>query len=289
MVVLSLVTLFAAAVIPCTGVFAAINKKPSEKKPPESPVKVVPNGNSCVDCHKALAGNLRSVVLEWEVSVHAKKGNKCNICHGGNPAIYDAKLSKSPEYNFVGRPEKKDITDFCGRGMCHATALHQFKKSPHFDSVLKMGDPNCVSCHGKHNIQRSSMNIISDKTCSDCHSVEYSREIIKSIFSIENDIIKLEENIDYLEKKKADVKDAYDRLKKTKTLFHQLVHVFSKEDIDFTQKIVALEIKSLNDDIVSKLNVVRRLDFIYVFTAVFSFATIFGLAFYVLRMLTKRK
>ncbi len=281
--VLSAVFLISAPAI------SAVNKNDAEILKGATTSPVTAKGNSCVQCHKSLKGKPGAVVAEWEQSVHGKKGKNCTICHGGNPEALDSKLAKSKEYNFIGKPAKKNITEFCGREECHKVAYEQFKRSPHYQSVMKRGDPNCVSCHGSHNVQRSSINIISDTTCSDCHSPNYSREIISSIFSIEKDIHAIEKKIEILQKRKADVGVVTEGLGKTRHLFHQMVHVFSREDIQFTKKILELDIKSLNDDISSKLNVVRRLDFIYIFTIILSFSIIMSLAVYVVWMLSKRK
>ncbi|MDY6967519.1 MAG: multiheme c-type cytochrome [Spirochaetota bacterium] len=220
-------------------------------------------GNSCIQCHIKLQGKLYSVVIEWEKSVHASKGNKCNICHGGNPNIYNAKGSKNKKYDFIGRPKNDRITNFCGRGKCHSKALFQFKKSPHFQSVMESGEPNCTSCHGKHNIQKSSIHIMSDETCSDCHTYQYSREILETVFAIEKDIDNIAQSLDYLKSKNAEVEDLYDLLKMNKHLFHQLVHVFSREDMEFTHKILNLEIASLKTALTTKIALVKRMELLY--------------------------
>jgi hypothetical protein len=288
-ILVRVVTALCAVTFLCAPALSAVKDAGgrNQGKPSGKPVQL--KGNSCVECHKTLAGPLGAVVPSWEQSVHGKKGLNCNICHGGNPEILDSRLAKSREFNFTGRPGKRNITEFCGREECHKTASEQFKRSPHFVSVMRRGSPNCVDCHGNHDIQRSSINIISDKTCSDCHSVNYSREIIASIFTIEKDIESLERKIERMRNRNADVKEASEGLVKTRHLFHQMVHVFSRDDIQFTKKILELEIKSLNDDISAQLNVIQRLDFIYIFTIVMAFAIITGTVVYVVWMLARRK
>ncbi len=145
-----------------------------------------------------------------------------------------------------------------------------------------------MSCHGDHNIQRSSVNIISDKTCSGCHSVDYSRQIISSIFSIEKDLEFIETNIRFLELRRADVQNELSQMEKIKSLFHQIVHVFSREEIQFNRKIVDLGIASLKNDVLMKVDVSRRMDIIYIITIVVCFIIVFGLAFYVFWMLSRR-
>lgn len=246
-------------------------------------------GNSCVECHKGLKGNLRDVFLEWEKSIHAQKGNKCNICHGGNPNVFDKRKAKDKEYNFIGIPKKKEIDDYCGRLECHSIALFQLKKSPHYKSVLETGEPNCTSCHGKHNIQRSSINIMSDKTCSGCHSVEYSREIIKMVFSIEKDFDNIKKSIDYLLEKNADVWEISSNFSETKHLFHQLVHIFSREEMQFTTRIIDLEIGALKDDLKDKIAMIKRVNLLYVLTIINIIAIISGFFLYNLWSYIRKK
>lgn len=271
-------------VLLCSSAAAAVNGKPA--MPPKA--AAAEGADYCADCHKSMGGRHAAIVDKWSGSVHAQNGRRCNTCHGGNAAVNDAALAKKKESGFTGKPSSRENLAFCGRSECHDTALQQFMKSPHYDSVMKKGAPSCVSCHGDHNVQRSSINIISDKTCSGCHSVEYSRQIISSIFSIEKDLEFIETNVRFLESKKADVQNELSQMEKIKSLFHQIVHVFSREEIQFTRKIVDLEIASLKSGVMMKVDVSRRMDIIYVITIVACFVIVFGLAFYVFWMLSRR-
>ncbi len=242
----------------------------------------------CVDCHGKL-GNAAAIVGAWEKSVHGKSGKTCNMCHGGNREVNDSRLAKLKQYGYTGKPDKRMKLAFCGRKECHEVALQQFQRSPHYGSVMKTGEPGCTSCHGIHNIQRTSINIISDKTCSGCHPVDYSREIIASVFAIEKDIDELQKDIRFLEGKKANVTVEKEGLVKTRSLFHQLVHVFSRQDILFTRKVVELEIKSIKDDVSAKKNTVRRMELFFFFTLLFSLLTTLGIGVYIIVVLAKRK
>ncbi len=245
--------------------------------------------SQCVECHRGLNPRLSTPVTDWESSVHAKGGRDCTTCHGGNASINDAKRSKGKENNFRGKPDKKEIAQFCGRDECHATAVGQFKRSPHFDTVKRTGEPACTSCHGKHNIQRSSINIIHESFCTNCHKAEYSRELVSSIKSTQKDIEYIESTIDFLEKRKADTRGIGDSLARIKHLFQQMVHVFSAEEIRFTRKIVETQTKTLIDDVELKTGVIRRLDYIYLFTVVFCFITTLAIAAYTLIMIRRRR
>ncbi|HSV95334.1 MAG TPA: hypothetical protein VLM75_00210 [Spirochaetota bacterium] len=268
----------------CSSAVAAVGGKPITSKNPVA----VERADQCVDCHKSLGGRHAAIVDQWSGSVHAQNGRRCNACHKGNDAINDAGLAKSKTGGFMGKPSKKENPVFCGRSECHDTALQHFRKSPHYDSVIKKGAPSCVSCHGDHNIQRSSINIISDKTCSGCHSVEHSRQIISSIFSTEKELEFIETNIRFLESKRADVQNELSQMEKITSLFHQMVHVFSREEIQSTKKIVDLEIASLKNIVLMKVDVSRRMDILYIITVAVCLIIVFGLAFYVFWMLSRR-
>ena len=246
------------------------------------------DSNSCIECHKKQKGKLRSVVFEWELSVHAKKGNKCNICHGGNPNVLDGALSKSTQYHFIGKPKKKEISDFCGRRDCHSRAFYQFKKSPHYTSVMESGEPNCASCHGRHNIQQSSVHIMSDETCSNCHSVEYSREIIDKVFTIERNIEEIHESLDYLKRENADIENLDNVLLTIDQTFHELVHIFSRQEMEFTKKILDSEIQSLKSAVMTKIALVRRLTLLYNLTIFIIIAIASGFLVYNIWIYSRR-
>jgi len=245
--------------------------------------------NQCLKCHIRLKSRLKKPVSEWNKSVHAKVGNSCSLCHGGNPLEADMKKAKSSKYKFTGKPDEKQITDFCGRGGCHNTSLNQFKKGPHYKSVLEKKHPNCTDCHGSHNIQKSSLDIIKPESCTGCHSEKYSREIISSINSIEKGIDRLQTDMDYLAVKRIPIEKIYNRLDNTKHLFHQLVHVFSREDIKSTKRIVELEIENLKSDVRSKVDLSKRLELLYMLMFVISTAIIAGFIIYSFSMYLRRR
>ena len=243
----------------------------------------------CVDCHKTLTGRLQEPVGQWKNSVHALVGNKCNLCHGGNPESKDKNGAKSPEYNFIGKPKKDQILQFCGRGGCHTTQLAQFKRGPHYQSVLKTNEPSCISCHGKHNIQRASPKIITKKLCTKCHSSIYSHEIVGSIESIENDLNKVQDNVNYLAENYADIESIQKRYLTTKHLFRELVHVFSSDEIQSTKKIIELQLSNLIVESKSKVALTKRLNLLYFMTIIFALLIITGFGVYAVIMFYRRR
>ncbi len=260
-------------------------KIPKKISPPDFSRK----GNSCVKCHETLGDKLKKPLTEWRTSVHAKVGNNCNICHGGNSESDDKTTAKNKKNGFIGSPKGKEVLTFCGRGGCHTTELLQFERGPHYRSVLKDGIPNCTTCHGVHAIQRASANIIKDKACSDCHSIEYAKDIIKSIGAIETGLRGIQGNIDFLVKNHADVEDIERRLDRTTRLFRQLLHVFSSVEIRSTKKIIELEITNLINESGSKVALTQRLNLLYILTVLFGISIIIAFLIYSIYMIYKRR
>lgn len=246
--------------------------------------------NSCAACHEQLQKeSLKKPVAEWRGSVHAKGGRNCTICHGGDPTTDDKIKAKSKLANFVGKPNKKAISELCGKAGCHILALAQFKRGPHYLSVQKTGEPGCTTCHGTHNIQRTSIEVISAKSCTACHPADYSKDIISMIAGIDRSIGAIDKNIEYMTGKHADVQKLSDRLNLARHLFHQFVHVFSRQDMESTKKILELEIKSLDSESRLKVSSIRRLDMLYLIMLSFGIAIVGGITTYSIIMYSKRK
>jgi len=110
--------------------------------------------NKCVNCHSKITkvdtSHPAHSFLEWENSIHAKKGVTCDVCHGGNPKSQDVdqahnNLSKSTDPGSSIYFNK--IPDSCGS--CHVKELEGFKDSDHYKELNRSGKgPNCVTCHG---------------------------------------------------------------------------------------------------------------------------------------------
>lgn len=128
--------------------------------------------SSCVACHRLIGGvrYLEHTFADWEQSVHAKAGVRCEACHGGNPqapgkaAAHDglkpSTASGSPVY-FTRVPTT------CGA--CHQAEYKAFQKSVHYQELQRSGrGPNCVSCHGSmanHVLAPRDL----EQTCTLCH------------------------------------------------------------------------------------------------------------------------
>ncbi len=246
--------------------------------------------NYCVECHNELAGKLKEPVRLWRVSVHGKAGTKCNICHGGNPDSNIKTVAKSKASGFIGIPKFREMLLFCGREGCHVTEHQLFMKGPHYKSVVETGVPNCSSCHGTHNIQKSSSEIITDKNCATgCHTPEHTRKILTSLTGIEKGVKNIYGNINFLQEYHSEIKEIESRLQRTRLLYRQFMHIFSLTEIQTTQKIIELEIENLLHDTGTKVDLTQRLNILYIMTIIFAALTISGFLIYTAVMLYRRK
>lgn len=135
--------------------------------------------DSCITCHTD-TGTAEAEAFKHDV--HFAKGLSCAACHGGDSTSDDMEVSMSPDKGFIGVPKAGDIPKVCGK--CHANMRKDFDVSAH-GNALKMNSkgPNCVSCHGIHNIanvkDKSSPVFPTNvtKTCAKCHGdAEYMKQ-----------------------------------------------------------------------------------------------------------------
>ncbi len=150
--------------------------------------------NLCISCHASdkMKPEYRDITEAWKASWHAQNNISCESCHGGDPK--DAAMAMSPERGFVGIPQPKSVPEFCGK--CHIAIVTNFLESGH-GRALKAGHkaPNCVTCHGSHNIQKASISIISEQLCTKCHTYERARIMKQALFMTENRIEQLEKDL----------------------------------------------------------------------------------------------
>ncbi|OHD68387.1 MAG: hypothetical protein A2W19_14305 [Spirochaetes bacterium RBG_16_49_21] len=243
----------------------------------------------CIVCHEGLKGGLKRPVIEWRMSVHDGSAGRCNVCHRGDPGVNDKKLAKTKQSGFTGKPDKILIADFCGRDGCHAAAAGQFRLGPHYPSVLRNNHPNCASCHGAHNIQRSTAGIISEKTCSSCHTADFSRNTVLFIRETNRAIEDMGRDIKYIGSKHGDTLDLQNRLDTARTRFYRFVHVSPKEEMESTRKLLGVEVSSLEADVKTKVSLIGRIDLLYIVMVVFQLIFIGGISIYTLVMYSKRR
>ncbi len=141
----------------------------------------------CIQCHDSdmMKPELRKIPAEWRRSWHYQNGVACNDCHGGDPN--DAAMAMSPQRGFIGTPTYRQVPEFCGK--CHIGILKNYLESGHGKALKASGSgPNCVTCHGAHDIQKASIDIINDQRCTQCHTYERARTMKQALFAMEKKI-----------------------------------------------------------------------------------------------------
>ncbi|MBI4168512.1 MAG: cytochrome b N-terminal domain-containing protein [Acidobacteria bacterium] len=163
---------------------------------PGGTLAAAPPEDSCVACHRTLAGTAQSLVTPveaWVDDIHRSNGLGCAACHGGDPAPSlsgDAEAAMSPAKGFVARPPVRRVAEFCGR--CHSDPgyMKKFNPAARVDQVAEYrtsvhgvrnaaGDEKvatCTDCHGAHGIRPVSSprspayptNV--PATCGACHA-----------------------------------------------------------------------------------------------------------------------
>ena len=127
---------------------------------------------TCSMCHQRLGERLSSQVLEWRGSVHYRNGVFCDSCHGGDPTSTVLTISMGEASGFQSDPSPQETPDFCGPS-CHPTAFTISEANIHTED-FEDNDwaPNCVTCHGSHEVQEVNLDLVSleEKTCGPCHS-----------------------------------------------------------------------------------------------------------------------
>jgi hypothetical protein len=148
--------------------------------------------DQCLTCHQAMDS---PEAKAYQADIHRSRGVSCADCHGGDATSDDPDIAMSKAKGFIGVPGKQDIPTVCGR--CHgggdnaftrrfhlADEVSRFRASVHSEALASSPNgPQCVSCHGVHNIAA-----VSDArspaspgrvvgTCSGCHSnASYMRD-----------------------------------------------------------------------------------------------------------------
>lgn len=194
----------------------------------------------CVQCHGKLPGKYSEPVKLWQGSIHAVNGISCDSCHGGDPK--DAAMAMSPARGFLGVPQEASIPAFCGR--CHVGVLKDYLASLH-GKALGRGGPTCVTCHGSHNVVKATLDLISEKSCSRCHSFKQAEKIKAAMNETENLILNIESRTAGFKQQGIDT----DRLEKglfaVRNRFHSLFHTVDTAHVVTESVQIQAELKKI--------------------------------------------
>ncbi|HSB35100.1 MAG TPA: cytochrome C [Nitrospirota bacterium] len=202
----------------------------------------------CIQCHDSdmMKPEWRKIPAEWRTSWHFRNGVACNDCHGGDPV--DAAMAMSPKRGFVGAPKYKDVPEFCGK--CHIGILKNYLDSGHGKALKASGrGPNCVTCHGSHDIQKANIDIINEKRCTQCHTYERAGSMKQALSATER---KLDDIRNALKKLSSqgiytgeEDKELFRTEAEFRTLFHTVdVSLVTKKTDSFHGQLDAIRMKT---------------------------------------------
>ena len=201
--------------------------------------------NACIDCHSSdqMKPAFREITDEWKKSWHAKNNVFCQDCHGGDPK--DPSLSMTHQRGFLGAPDARHVPEFCGK--CHIGILKNYLESGHGKALRSTGKgPNCVVCHGSHNVQPANIEIINEQRCSKCHSYERAKVMKQALFLVEKKAGEITDGIKAL--RRAGIYTAeqeralFNTQAEFRTLFHTVdVSLVNERTDEFTRKLGAIE------------------------------------------------
>jgi hypothetical protein len=203
--------------------------------------------SSCIECHTSdeMKEEYRGIPEQWRVSWHYQNDVSCHDCHGGDER--DASLAMSHKRGFVGVPANTEVPEFCGK--CHIRILNFYRESGHGEVLARTGEgPSCVTCHGSHNIQKASIDIINEQRCTQCHSYERAKEMKQALFLVENELVSIEEDLARLKASGAlpeeMEKSFFNTQAEFRTLFHAIdVDLINERTDEFTDKLGQIEAK----------------------------------------------
>ena len=235
----------------------------------------------CLDCHDsdAMKPELRSILPAWRKSWHYQNNISCHDCHGGDPK--DATMAMAPERGFAGKPQYGEVPEFCGR--CHIGILKNYLESGHGKALRSdMTGPNCVTCHGSHDIQKASITIIDEQRCSQCHTYDRAEAMKQALSVTEKKITDVEDGLRALKHAGVYTEEEDKALFNTQAAFRTLFH---SVDVSLIRARTDEFIKKLEGIEAREKDIFRELGFRRKFSA-FLMLVFLGMAV-VLRLLSK--
>jgi len=200
----------------------------------------------CLVCHDSdlIKPQYRAIPAEWRKSWHYRNDVSCQNCHGGDPN--DAAKAMLPASGFVGTPKPKDVPKFCGK--CHLGIMQNYLESGHGKALMATGKgPNCVTCHGAHDIKKANIDLINEKLCSTCHTYERAKVMKASLMLTEEKINQLDAGLKTLRagliSTGDEEKDLFRTQAEYRTLFHTVdVTLVKDKTEEFNQRLAAIQV-----------------------------------------------
>lgn len=157
------------------GGFCWFGQQPASKaaKPTTQDALAAFKNNNCVNCHAKLMTpyRLTSRYGEWHISMHKEKAVGCEKCHGGNPAVTDAKAAHVGVQNASQAESKlhpKNLAETCSS--CHKEITSSFVESKHYQNLKGAGlGPSCNTCHAHMASEVIYTPEQTGKLCASCH------------------------------------------------------------------------------------------------------------------------
>lgn len=177
----------------------------------------------CIECHNSdlMKPGFLKIYQEWKESWHAQNNVSCHDCHGGDPK--DAANAMSPERGFLGVPKPTAVPEFCGK--CHIGILRDYLDSGHGKALMTKGTgPNCVTCHGAHDVQKARLSIINETLCSRCHSYERAQLMKEALFGTEEKLSAISRELKTIQSNGLDVENEEKTLFRTQAQYRALFH-----------------------------------------------------------------
>ena len=238
------VVIILAAALPSSAGYRELFEKEFLSKPWGAEIT---EESACLECHTSdvMSIELQQIPVDWKASWHYQNDVSCDDCHGGDSG--DATMAMSHQRSFIGKPQHADVPGFCGK--CHIGILKNYIESGHGKALKDTGEgPNCVTCHGSHNIQKVNIDIINAQRCSQCHSYDRAKIIKQALFLTDKKIEKIENDLEMLKKKgvyaHTEAMTLFDTQAKFRSLFHTIdVSVIRDKTYYFTKKLNEIEDK----------------------------------------------
>lgn len=205
------------------------------------PIIATADETVCLQCHAGQEGRLGEAVEQWRNSVHATNGISCHDCHGGDPT--DFAMAMDPERGFLGVPDYAAVPEFCGR--CHLGVKEDYLVSAH-GQALDVGGPQCVLCHGNHDIQLATIDLINEDSCSRCHGFDRAEKVKQVISDTEATLTQLDVSVAGLHRVGIDMARIKEDLFAQRNGFRRLFHTVALDKIklqktEFDQGLAAVK------------------------------------------------